>query len=51
MRFDFIIIHTCILYASLAGEYLGLTGEKFSGVEMLACGLATHYSLPEVSFG
>ncbi|XP_010524414.1 PREDICTED: 3-hydroxyisobutyryl-CoA hydrolase-like protein 1, mitochondrial [Tarenaya hassleriana] len=25
------------------GEYLGLTGEKLSGAEMLACGLATHY--------
>ncbi|KAJ4950671.1 hypothetical protein NE237_027503 [Protea cynaroides] len=27
------------------GEYLGLTGEKLNGAEMLACGLATHYSL------
>lgn len=27
------------------GEYLALTGEKLSGAEMLACGLATHYSL------
>ncbi|XP_048334618.1 3-hydroxyisobutyryl-CoA hydrolase-like protein 1, mitochondrial isoform X2 [Ziziphus jujuba] len=26
------------------GEYLALTGEKLSGVEMTACGLATHYS-------
>ncbi|KAF3440056.1 hypothetical protein FNV43_RR18334 [Rhamnella rubrinervis] len=26
------------------GEYLGLTGEKLNGAEMLACGLATHYS-------
>ncbi|CAN8254121.1 unnamed protein product [Cochlearia groenlandica] len=25
------------------GEYLGLTGLKLSGAEMLACGLATHY--------
>ncbi|CAN7052477.1 hypothetical protein IGI04_027659 [Brassica rapa subsp. trilocularis] len=25
------------------GEYLGLTGLKISGAEMLACGLATHY--------
>lgn len=27
------------------GEYLALTGEKLNGVEMVACGLATHYSL------
>ncbi|XP_058084968.1 small ribosomal subunit protein mS47 [Magnolia sinica] len=27
------------------GEYLALTGEKLNGVEMIACGLATHYSL------
>nr|XP_043628585.1 3-hydroxyisobutyryl-CoA hydrolase-like protein 1, mitochondrial isoform X2 [Erigeron canadensis] len=26
------------------GEYLGLTGDRLNGVEMLACGLATHYS-------
>ncbi|KAJ7962084.1 3-hydroxyisobutyryl-CoA hydrolase-like protein 1, mitochondrial [Quillaja saponaria] len=27
------------------GEYLGLTGAKLNGAEMIACGLATHYSL------
>ncbi|KAK2967124.1 hypothetical protein RJ640_020532, partial [Escallonia rubra] len=27
------------------GEYLALTGDKFNGAEMVACGLATHYSL------
>ncbi|KAL9442877.1 hypothetical protein AB3S75_016274 [Citrus x aurantiifolia] len=27
------------------GEYLALTGEKLNGVEMIACGLATHYTL------
>ncbi|XP_057548305.1 3-hydroxyisobutyryl-CoA hydrolase-like protein 1, mitochondrial isoform X1 [Amaranthus tricolor] len=27
------------------GEYLALTSESISGAEMLACGLATHYSL------
>ncbi|EOY29335.1 ATP-dependent caseinolytic (Clp) protease/crotonase family protein [Theobroma cacao] len=27
------------------GEYLALTGEKLNGVEMIACGLATHYCL------
>ncbi|KAI3894217.1 hypothetical protein MKX03_022642 [Papaver bracteatum] len=26
------------------GEYLALTGDKLNGVEMMACGLATHYS-------
>ncbi|CAM8935465.1 unnamed protein product [Rhodiola kirilowii] len=26
------------------GEYLGLTGAQLSGAEMVACGLATHYS-------
>lgn len=31
-----------------AGEYLALTGEKLNGVEMIACGLATHYSLSAV---
>nr|GMD62104.1 3-hydroxyisobutyryl-CoA hydrolase-like protein 1, mitochondrial [Ipomoea batatas] len=29
------------------GEYLGLTGDKLSGVEMMACGLATHYTVVE----
>ncbi|CAN0913274.1 3-hydroxyisobutyryl-CoA hydrolase-like protein 2, mitochondrial [Linum grandiflorum] len=27
------------------GEYLALTGDKLNGIEMIACGLATHYSL------
>ncbi|KAI5647423.1 hypothetical protein M9H77_33428 [Catharanthus roseus] len=27
------------------GEYLALTGDKLNGVEMVSCGLATHYSL------
>nr|XP_023920216.1 3-hydroxyisobutyryl-CoA hydrolase-like protein 2, mitochondrial [Quercus suber] len=27
-----------------AGEYLGLTGEKLNGAEMISCGLATHYA-------
>ncbi|KAM5564677.1 hypothetical protein ABKV19_018977 [Rosa sericea] len=27
------------------GEYLALTGDKLNGVEMIACGLATHYVL------
>lgn len=33
-----------------AGEYLALTGDKLNGVEMIACGLATHYSLNAVCF-
>ncbi|RDX85188.1 3-hydroxyisobutyryl-CoA hydrolase-like protein 2, mitochondrial, partial [Mucuna pruriens] len=28
-----------------SGEYLALTGDKLNGVEMIACRLATHYSL------
>lgn len=31
-----------------AGEYLALTGDKLNGVEMIACRLATHYSLNAV---
>ncbi|KAH7574039.1 hypothetical protein JRO89_XS03G0243400 [Xanthoceras sorbifolium] len=30
------------------GEYLALTGEKLNGVEMIACGLATHFTLNAV---
>ncbi|XP_057980172.1 3-hydroxyisobutyryl-CoA hydrolase-like protein 1, mitochondrial [Malania oleifera] len=29
------------------GEYLALAGDKLSGAEMVACGLATHYALSE----
>ncbi|OAY49375.1 3-hydroxyisobutyryl-CoA hydrolase-like protein 1, mitochondrial isoform X8 [Manihot esculenta] len=29
------------------GEYLALSGETLSGAEMIACGLATHYSYSE----
>ncbi|XP_024024360.1 3-hydroxyisobutyryl-CoA hydrolase-like protein 2, mitochondrial [Morus notabilis] len=29
------------------GEYLALTGDKLDGVEMIACRLATHYTLSE----
>ncbi|XP_050366116.1 3-hydroxyisobutyryl-CoA hydrolase-like protein 2, mitochondrial [Argentina anserina] len=29
------------------GEYLALTGDKLNGVEMIACGLATHYASNE----
>lgn len=39
------LFHRLLLYA---GEYLALTGEKLNGVEMVTCGLATHYSLSEV---
>lgn len=30
------------------GEYLALTGEKLNGVDMLAVGLATHFSMSAV---
>ena len=33
---------------SLAGEYVGLTGARLDGAEMLACGLATHFVQSEV---
>ncbi|RWR87395.1 3-hydroxyisobutyryl-CoA hydrolase 1 [Cinnamomum micranthum f. kanehirae] len=32
------------------GEYLGLTGARLDGAEMLACGLATHFVLSSVHF-
>jgi 3-hydroxyisobutyryl-CoA hydrolase len=32
----------------VSGEYLALTGDKLNGVEMIACGLASHYALHEV---
>ncbi|KAI5586752.1 hypothetical protein BDE02_06G232800 [Populus trichocarpa] len=31
----------------VSGEYLALTGDKLNGVEMIACGLASHYALHE----
>lgn len=33
-----------------SGEYLGLTGEKLNGIEMITCGLATSYSLNAVQY-
>ena len=38
-----------VKFVVLTGEYLALTGEKLHGVEMIACRLATHYSMTEVS--
>ncbi|KAJ6924903.1 hypothetical protein NC652_017998 [Populus alba x Populus x berolinensis] len=32
----------------VSGEYLALTGDKLNGVEMIACGLASHYALHEI---
>ncbi|KAH7864705.1 hypothetical protein Vadar_032808 [Vaccinium darrowii] len=32
------------------GEYLGLTGTRLDGAEMLACGLATHFVPEAVDF-
>ena len=37
-------------FTSLAGEYVGLTGARLDGAEMLACGLATHFVLSKVYF-
>lgn len=34
----------------LAGEYVGLTGARLDGAEMLACGLATHFVHSNVYF-
>ncbi|KAH9760326.1 3-hydroxyisobutyryl-CoA hydrolase-like protein 2 [Citrus sinensis] len=39
------ILPTLLWVLFLSGEYLALTGEKLNGVEMIACGLATHYTL------
>lgn len=36
------------LQLSLAGEYVGLTGARLDGAEMLTCGLATHFVQSEV---
>lgn len=32
----------------MTGEYLGLTAARINGIEMLACGLATHFILSKV---
>jgi len=34
----------------LVGEYVALTGEKLNGTDMIALGLATHYSMSGVRF-
>ena len=44
VEFCYVSLHNIILYA---GEYLGLTGARLDGAEMLACGLATHF-MPSV---
>ena len=40
VEFCYVSLHNVIVYA---GEYLGLTGARLDGAEMLACGLATHF--------
>jgi hypothetical protein len=35
--------HGCLNCMGDAGEYLGLTGTRLNGAEMLSCGLATHF--------
>ena len=41
-HFPLICVNQC------EGEYLGLTGARLDGKEMLACGLATHFVLSKV---
>ena len=41
-HFPLICVNRC------EGEYLGLTGARLDGKEMLACGLATHFVLSKV---
>ena len=36
------------IFVMCTGEYMGLTGATLNGAEMVACGLATHYSLSAV---
>lgn len=43
-RFSFLQI----LFFFATGEYLALTGDKLNGVEMIACGLASHYAVNAV---
>ena len=35
----------------IAGEYVGLTGARLDGAELLAFGLATHFVHSSVCFG
>lgn len=44
ISFDLFSIHGC------KGEYLGLTGARLDGYEMLASGLATHFVLSKVLY-
>ena len=45
----FVSAFTYSIYCVIpAGEYLALTGEKLNGVDMLAVGLATHFSMSAV---
>ncbi|WZY79850.1 hypothetical protein YC2023_026234 [Brassica napus] len=37
-------------HPSCSGEYVGLTGARLDGADMLACGLATHYLPSTVSY-
>lgn len=46
ISFGFLVMLSTNLFA---GEYLALTGEKLKGEEMVACGVATHYSHSSVS--
>jgi hypothetical protein len=41
-RFGFHLFIRIIILHIVAGEYVGLTGARLDGAEMLLCGLATH---------
>ena len=44
-----VLSHFPLIYVNRCeGEYLGLTGARLDGNEMLACGLATHFVLSKV---
>ena len=49
LKATILLIKYIFIRALAAGEYLALTGDKLNGAEMIACGLATHYSLDAVS--
>ena len=46
LRLFYLFHHSCF---SCSGEYVGLTGARLNGAEMLACGLATHFVPSTVS--
>ena len=47
---QFPILFNSLWVNECEGEYLGLTGARLDGNEMLACGLANHFVLSKVLF-